>query len=178
MALLSHMARLGSSDPVELRQDMAELIDGFDLSCFGAAPTKFDVADLSGLSAKLLHAMDYTKTAEDLRALGVPDNIAPDFWEMARENINTRADTAALWALCRDGVEPVIAPEDAEFVAQALGMLPPAPRDSGAWKAWTTAVKETTGRKGKTLFMPLRKALTGMDHGPDMSKLLPLLQAL
>ena len=178
MALLSHMARLGSSDPVELRQDMAELVEGFDISRFGAAPTKFDVADLSGLSAKLLHGMEYAKVAEDIRALGVPDDIAADFWDMARENIETRADLAGLWALCRDGVAPVIAPEDAEFVAQALDMLPPAPRDRTTWKAWTNAVKEATGRKGKALFQPLRKALTGAEHGPDMSRLLPLLQTL
>ncbi len=178
MALLSHMARLGSSDPVELRQDMAELVEGFDISRFGAAPTKFDVADLSGLSAKLLHGMEYAKVAEDIRALGVPDDIAADFWDMARENIETRADLAGLWALCRDGVAPVIAPEDAEFVAQALDMLPPAPRDRTTWKTWTNAVKEATGRKGKALFQPLRKALTGAEHGPDMSRLLPLLQTL
>ena len=157
---------------------MAELVEGFDISRFGAAPTKFDVADLSGLSAKLLHGMEYAKVAEDIRALGVPDDIAADFWDMARENIETRADLAGLWALCRDGVAPVIAPEDAEFVAQALDMLPPAPRDRTTWKTWTNAVKEATGRKGKALFQPLRKALTGAEHGPDMSRLLPLLQTL
>ncbi len=178
MALLSHMARLGSADPVELRQDMADLVAGFDISRFGAAPTKFDVSDLAGLSAKLLHGMEFDKVAADIAALGVPENLARDFWDMARENIETRAGMAPLWALCRDGVEPVVAPEDAEFVAQAMAMLPPAPRDATTWKAWTTAVKEATGRKGKGLFQPLRKALTGMDHGPDMSKLLPLLQAV
>ncbi len=176
MALLSHMARLGSSQPLELRQDMAELIDGFDLSSFGSAPTKFDVADLGPLSAKLLHFMDITSVQADLEALDIPDDVAMPFWEMARENIETRADIADLWALCRDGVKPVIDAEDADFIEQAMGLLPAAPRSDTTWKEWTTAVKEATGRKGKGLFMPLRKALTGMEHGPDMSKLLPLLQ--
>jgi glutamyl-tRNA synthetase len=36
-------------------------------------------------------------------------------------------------------------------------------------------VKEQTGAKGKGLFMPLRRALTGMDHGPEMGPLLPLI---
>ncbi|MGE4611157.1 MAG: glutamate--tRNA ligase [Paracoccaceae bacterium] len=176
MALLSHLARLGSSDPVELRQNMADLIDGFDLSRFGSAPTKFDVADLGPLSAKLLHFMDISRVQGDLDALEIPTELATPFWEMARENIETRADLAGLWALCRDGVDPLIDAEDIDFIAEAMNLLPAAPRSDTSWKEWTTAVKEATGRKGKGLFMPLRKALTGMSHGPDMSKLLPLLQ--
>ena len=97
---------------------------------------------------------------------------------MARENIESGADIAGLWNLCRDGVEPLIDAEDTEFVVEAMAMLPTAPRSETSWKEWTTAVKEATGRKGKGLFMPLRKALTGMSHGPDMSKLLPLLQKI
>lgn len=175
MALLSQLARLGSSEPVEIRQEMAELIEGFDLTKFGSAPTKFDVADLGPLSAKTLHAMAFDRIAADIAALDVPSDIAADFWEMAKENIETRADMTALWALCRDGAESIIADEDADFVKQALKMLPDTIGPT-TWKEWTAAVKETTGRKGKGLFMPLRKALTGMEHGPDMSKLLPLLQ--
>ncbi len=176
MALLSHMARLGSSHPLELHQDMASLVDGFDLSSFGSAPTKFDVADLGPLSAKLLHSMDINHVQADLDALEIPDDVVAPFWEMARENIETRADLTQLWALCRDGVEPDVDPEDVDFIEQAMGLLPAEPRSDTSWKEWTTAVKEATGRKGKGLFMPLRKALTGMAHGPDMSKLLPLLQ--
>ena len=178
MALLSHLARIGSSDPMDLRQDMADLIEGFDISRFGSAPTKFDVADLGPLSAKLLHGMEIDRVAADLQALGIPDEISENFWKMARENIETRADIAGLWNLCRDGVEPLIDAEDTEFVVEAMAMLPTAPRSETSWKEWTTAVKEATGRKGKGLFMPLRKALTGMSHGPDMSKLLPLLQKI
>lgn len=177
MALLSQLARLGSSEPVEIRQQMAELIEGFDLTKFGSAPTKFDVADLGPLSAKTLHAMAFDKIAADIAALQVPSDIALDFWEMAKENIETRADMAALWALCRDGAESIIADEDSDFVKQALEMLPDTIGPT-TWKEWTAAVKDTTGRKGKGLFMPLRKALTGMEHGPDMSKLLPLLQKI
>jgi len=176
MALLSLMARLGSSDPVVLRQSVKELAAEFDLSRFGAAPTKFDVEDLPALSAKILHTMVLDAVASDINALGVPDSMAPDFWEMCRENIETRADMAPLWDLCVNGATPVIAEEDADFVDEALAMLPPAPRDATTWKDWADAVKAATGRKGRGLFQPLRRALTGMDHGPDMSKLLPLLQ--
>jgi glutamyl-tRNA synthetase len=57
-------------------------------------------------------------------------------------------------------------------------MLPEGAFDETTWSTWTTAVKEKTGRKGKTLFMPLRLALTGQARGPEMAAVLPLLQVV
>ncbi|WP_434288997.1 glutamate--tRNA ligase [Celeribacter sp. SCSIO 80788] len=176
MALLSLMARLGSSQPVELRTSMEELIEGFDLSQFGAAPTKFDSQDLFALTSQINHAKPFAEVAEDVAALGVPAEIAEPFWTVVRENITVKSDMAGWWELFRDGATPMIADEDKEFIAEAFTMLPEPPYTAESWKDWTTAVKEATGRKGKGLFMPLRKAVTGMEHGPDMSNVLPLMQ--
>ena len=178
MALLSLMARLGSSDPVELRTEMAELIEGFDLSKFGSAPTKFDEQDLYPLTGRFLQTLAYADVAEDIRALGVPDALAERFWTVTRENISTKGELKAWWEMFRDGAEPVIAEEDAAFVAEAMALLPVGPFDGETWGAWTGAVKAATGRKGRGLFMPLRKALTGMERGPDMSDVMPLLQVV
>lgn len=178
MALLSLMARLGSADPVELRGSIDELVEGFDIARFGAAPTKFDAADLFPLTARVLQERPYAEVADAVAALGVPDTLAPRFWEATRENITTMNDLAAWWALCRDGAEPVIDEADRDFVAQAMAMLPEGPLDDDSWANWTGAVKEATGRKGKALFMPLRLALTGQSQGPDMGRLLPLLQRI
>ncbi|MGH1458886.1 MAG: glutamate--tRNA ligase [Paracoccaceae bacterium] len=178
MALLSLMARLGSSDPVELRTDMAQLIDGFELGHFGSAPTKFDVQDLFPLTAKYLSQQPLEAVADQIAALGVPDDLAAQFWEVSRANITTLGDLSGWWSLFRDGADPVIDAEDKEFVAQAMALLPDGPYDGESWGAWTKAVKEATGRKGRGLFMPLRKALTGQEHGPDMSAVLPLLQVI
>lgn len=178
MALLSLMARLGSSDPVELRTDMAELIDGFDISRFGSAPTKFDVEDVYPLTGRYLQTLSVDNVAADIAALGVPDDLAPAFWAVTRENINTLKDLDAWWTMFRDGADPVIDDEDADFVQTAIGLLPDGPFDADTWSAWTAAVKEATGRKGRGLFMPLRKALTGQSHGPDMSAVMPLLQVI
>jgi glutamyl-tRNA synthetase len=175
-ALLSLMARLGSSQPVELRASLDEIAEGFDLSHFGAAPTKFDVDDLFPLTRAHVQALPFDAVRAEIADLGVPEALAPRFWDVARENITVRADLAGWWALCRDGAAPEIAPEDADFVAQALALLPDPPYGDTAWADWTTAVKEATGRKGKGLFMPLRKAVTGQAHGPDMGALMPLLQ--
>ena len=176
MALLSLMARLGSADPVELRTDMAELIEGFDITRFGAAPTKFDVNDLYPLTARILHERSFDEVKDQIADIGVPDDLAERFWTVTRENITTLNDLSAWWEMFHDGAEPVIDDEDEEFVAEAMALLPEGPYDGETWGQWTAAVKEATGRKGRGLFMPLRKALTGQSHGPDMSQVLPLLQ--
>jgi len=178
MALLSMMARLGSSDPMELRSEMSELIEGFEVSSFGTAPTKFDVADLFPLTANVLQAKPLADVADQIADLGVPADLAETFWTVTRDNITTLKDLAAWWTLFSEGADPVIDDEDAEFVAQAMAMLPEGPFDDTTWKTWTGAVKEATGRKGKGLFMPLRKALTGQSHGPDMSATMTLLQVV
>jgi glutamyl-tRNA synthetase len=176
MALLSLMARLGSSQPVTLAGSLEELADGFDLSQFGSAPTKFDEADLFPLTAKVLHDRAFVDMAAEIAALGVPDAIASDFWEVARANITTRADLPGWWAVFHDGGVAVVDDEDRDFVEQAFGMLPDLPYDGETWGAWTTAVKGATGRKGKGLFMPLRKAVTGREKGPEMADVMRLLQ--
>ncbi|MCP5036797.1 MAG: glutamate--tRNA ligase, partial [Rhodobacteraceae bacterium] len=178
LALLSQLARLGSSKPVELAASLAEIAEGFELSSFGSAPTKFDVNDLFPLTAHHLAGLEYAAVAEDIATLGVPADMAESFWNVTRENITVMADLESWWGLCRDGAEPVIDDEDTEFVAKAIALLPDAPFSDESWGGWTQAVKEATGRKGRGLFMPLRKALTGMDHGPDMSRLMPLLQVI
>jgi len=176
MALLSHMARIGSSQPVELVPDVAALADGFDLSTYGSAPTKYDVEDIRPLTARYLSDLPLETVRADIAALGVPDDMAEAFWDVTRENIETRADLAGWWTLCRDGASPEIDDEDRDFVAAALAQLPARPWGPDTWSAWTAALKASSGRKGRGLFMPLRKALTGQAHGPDMSKLMPLLQ--
>jgi glutamyl-tRNA synthetase len=177
-ALISLMARLGSSQPVELRMTLDELADGFDLNTFGSAPTKFDEQDLYPLTAKKLHELPFDQVADQVSEIGVPADQAELFWKVTRENITTRKDLSGWWELFRDGAEPLIADEDQEFVAQALTLLPEGPYDADSWGNWTKAVKEATGRKGKGLFMPLRKALTGQERGPDMSDVLQLLQVI
>jgi len=178
MALLSLMARLGSSDPVELRSSMDELIEGFDITRFGAAPTKFDEKDLFPLTAHHLQSLPFDAVKDEIAALGVPADLAEQFWAVCKDNITIRADLKTWWELFRDGAEPVIEDEDRDFIAQAMELLPEGPFDGDTWGKWTAEVKAATGRKGKGLFMPLRKALTGQGHGPDMASVMPLLQVV
>ncbi len=176
MAILSLMARLGSSDPVELRANIGEIVEGFDISKFGSAPTKFDAEDLKPLTARYLATLDYTAVADEIATAGVPTDLAEPFWNVVKGNIATLADLPGWWALFRDGATPLVADEDKEFIAQAFDMLGEPPYAADTWSTWTTAVKEATGRKGKQLFMPLRQAVTGLQRGPEMADVMPLLQ--
>ncbi len=178
MALLSLMARLGSSDPMELRANLEEIADGFDITKFGAAPTKFDVEDLYPLTAKVLQEKPLADVADAVAAVGVPADKAERFWNVTRDNITTLNDLGKWWDLYTNGAEPEIDDEDKEFIAEAMKLLPEGPFDDDTWSTWTAAVKEATGRKGRGLFMPLRKALTGQKNGPDMASLMPLLQVI
>ena len=176
MALLSLMARLGSSKPVELATSMQDLIDGFDIGSFGAAPTKFDAEDLFPLTRAHVQSLPLPAVADKIAAIGVPADKAEAFWNVAKGNITVLADLDGWWTLFRDGATPLVDDEDKDFVAQAFALLPEGPFTTATWGEWTTAVKDATGRKGKTLFRPLRRAVTGLDAGPEMADVMPLLQ--
>ena len=154
-ALLSMMARLGSSQPIELKMSLDELAAGFDLGQFGAAPTKFNPDDLWPLTRERNQHLPFEAVADRVAALGVPEGIARDFWAVASHNITRLDDLGEWWTLCRDGATPVVADEDRDFVRQALAMLPARPFTKATWGEWTEAVKTATGR-----------ALPGAAHPP------------
>ncbi len=176
LALLSYMARLGSSDPIEPRASHDELIAGFDLNSYGRAPARFSPGDLTALNTRILHTKPYADVAALLRDAGVPDAIAEPFWHLIRENIEELDAIPAWVAILKGDCESVVDAEDADYVATARARLNAAkPWTAETWKAVTADLKTETGRKGRALFMPLRKALTGRTDGPDMAALLPLL---
>lgn len=167
-AVIAYLARLGSSQPVEPVMSMDEAAKGFDISTFGLSPTKVSVDELKLLSTRMLHETPF-------EALEGRLDIDPGLWNAIRPNLDRLSDAADWIAVAEGPVEPVIAEEDADFVAEAMTHLPAQPWTDDSWKSWTTAVKEATGRKGRGLFLPLRRALTGRDHGPDMGAFMPYL---
>ncbi|AWK87378.1 glutamate--tRNA ligase [Azospirillum thermophilum] len=172
MALNSLLAKLGTSDPIEARLTLDELAADFDLAKVSRATPKFDPEELMRLNARLLHLMPFESVRGRLESLGLAGADAA-FWEAVRPNLARLADAADWWAVTHAPVTPVV--EDAAFLEQAAALLPGEPWDAGTWGAWANAVKGATGRKGKELFLPLRRALTGRDHGPELKNLLPLI---
>lgn len=171
MAINSHLAKIGTSDPVEPRASLEALAEEFAFEKIGRAPARFDPEELKRVNAALLHNLEYAAVKERLAALGADRGEA--FWAAVRANIHLLPE-ARQWAHIVDGpIEPFIS--DKAFAAAAAEALPKGAYDGGSWSAFTNAVKEKTGAKGKALFMPLRQALTGLDHGPEMAALFPLI---
>ena len=162
----------GTSLPIEPYASLAAIADRLDLSMVSHGAARFDPAELAGLNARLLHAMDYEAARPRLEPLGLADER---LWYVLRDNLEIFGDIVPLAALVTGPVTPLIAPEDRDFIAAARDLLPPEPWDDTTWPTWTDALKSATGRKGKALFMPLRMALTGRHDGPELRSLLPLL---
>lgn len=172
MAVVSLMARLGTSDPIEPFTDIKDVIAHFDISKFGRGTPKFDQEELNRLNAKILHQTSYAAIKPRLAEIGLSD-MDEAFWEVVRPNLEKLSDAKEWWRVAKGPVQPVI--EDAAFIAEAAKLLPETPWTRETWSQWVEAVKAQTGRKGKLLFMPLRQALTGMDHGPELADLLLLI---
>lgn len=171
MAVLSHLAKIGTSDPVEARTRIEQLAEEFAFEKIGRAPARFDPEELKRVNAALLHQLDYAAVKDRLAALEADKGAA--FWTAIRANISLLPEVRQ-WAHIVDGpIEPFIS--DKAFAAAALEALPSGDYDGSTWSAFTNAVKDKTGAKGKALFMPLRQALTGLDHGPEMAALFPLI---
>jgi glutamyl-tRNA synthetase len=171
LAVASYAATLGTPDPVAPHASLDELVPGFDLAKLSRAPARFDPNELRLLNARLLHALPYEAVADRLHAMGVGGG--EDFWETVRGNLAVLTDAKFWWLVVQGPLEPVIA--DNALCRKAAELLPPEPWDGNVWTAWSVAVKEATGAKGKALFGPLRLALTGREDGPELKQLLPLI---
>ena len=171
MAVASLAVLVGSAEAVRPVPNLDELADLADLGAISRAPAKFDEGELLRLNAGLLHAMSWETARPRLEAEGIGGDEA--FWLAVRGNLERLSDAGTWWRVVSGPVEPTI--EDVGFAQTAADLLPAAPWGPETWKSWSGAVREATGAKGKDLFRPLRLALTGLDHGPDLSALLPLI---
>ncbi|HEV7343268.1 MAG TPA: glutamate--tRNA ligase [Sphingopyxis sp.] len=171
IALAALLARLGTSDPVEPVTSLRPLIESLDFARFGRAPARFDEAELALLNQKILHHTAYETVADRL-----PAAITAARWQAIRPNLMTVAE-AADWVAVFDGplAPPPVDDADRPVLAAAAAAAPAIDWSADPWHALTATVKEATGAKGRALFLPLRRALTGRDHGPDMAELLPLI---
>jgi len=170
-AVITLLARLGTSDPVDPSLDAAALAASFDLSRFGRAPAKFDDADLHRINAAIVHGLPFEAVSGRL-----PDGITREGWEAIRPNLAHVGEAGEWWQIVTGPVDcPELEIEDRAYLAQAADALAALDWNDDAWRTLTGVLKTETGRKGKALFQPLRRALTGLDHGPDMAAMLQLI---
>jgi glutamyl-tRNA synthetase len=175
-AIIALLARLGTSLPVEPIADRDKLLESFDLSIFGRAPAKFDDAELERLNTAIVHQMPFEAVKDRL-----PAGMDEAGWHAVQPNISTVGEVGEWWRLVTGPIETRdFTDEDRAYLGEALETFKflewRDPTISGElWRTLTANLKSKTGRTGKELFLPLRQALTGMDHGPDMGELLPLI---
>ena len=173
MTVASLAVLVGSSEEIHAYPDLASLAPHADLSGMSRSTAKFDPHELDILNARLVHGLAYEAVRARLKAAKA--DLGEAFWLAVRDNL-VRLPDATQWAKIIAGkTTPKVAEADRAFLATAEALLPPEPWDETTWGAWTDAVKVATGAKGKALFLPLRLALTGLDHGPEMKRLLPLI---
>lgn len=169
-AVRALLARLGTSDPVEPLPEMAPLVARFDFARFGRAPARFDESELAQLNARILHQLPFAVVRDRL-----PAGMSAAAWDAIRPNLATLAEAGDWWAVIEGPITAERAAEDAAFLTRAAALAQTIDWTADPWHALTNALKAETGRKGKALFLPLRRALTGREHGPDMAALLPLI---
>jgi glutamyl-tRNA synthetase len=168
-ALAGYLAALGSSqDPVAGMP--AQLVAGFGLDKLSKSSARFDPTQLLALNRRYLHGLSFEQVKAQL-----PDGADEAFWLAVRGNLDLMSE-ARDWHEIAAGIPEIPPqPEQAEFLRAALAALPPAPWDETTWSSWTRALGAASGRKGKALFLPLRLALTGEEHGPELKLFLPLI---
>ena len=175
-AILSQLAFLGSSNPVNLKLGLEEILAMFSLSSFSGNPTKFDEQQLVGLTSDFYRNIPYDQIEERVNKLGIPKAQGEEFWHAVKGNIKNIGEITDWWKILNQEIEPMIKPEDKEFVEFAMSLLPELPFDISTWKNWIEVLKSKSDRKGAKLFMPLRRAITGRESGPDMQIVVALLQ--
>lgn len=170
IALLAKLARIGTSLPVEPVTDPAPLIAGFDFATFGRAPARFDMEELAALNARIIHQFDYDSVAPRL-----PAGMGAEAWAAIRPNLASVGEAAIWWSIVQGPVEHRAAEQDRPLLSQAADIAERVDWAENPWAALTGALKQASGRSGKSLFLPLRQALTGRDSGPEMATLVRLI---
>jgi len=170
IALIAKLARIGTSLPVEPVTCAEPLIAAFDFATFGRAPARFDLDELKALNARVVHQLAFEVVADRL-----PAGMTEADWEAIRPNLKRVDEAADWWAILHGHVETPAGAGDRDLLLAAADAAAEIDWNESPWSALVARLKAATGRSGKTLFLPLRRALTGRDSGPEMAALLPLI---
>ena len=169
VAIVAYLARLGSSLSPELLP-LPDLAATYDLARISRSPARFDMTQLLRLNRQALHIASY----EDVRGR-LPAGADAPFWEAVRGNLDLLTEARHWWDVVSGDISPPVIEGEGEYLTEALDLLPAEPWNGETWAAWIRALKQSTGRGGKALFRPLRLALTGEEHGPELAALLPMI---
>ena len=171
MAMLSVLARIGTSQPVEPITTLDELAAGFDFAHFGRAPAHFDPHEVELVNARLLHKLGYAAVADQL-----PAGATAEDWLLLRPNLERLSDFAGWFEVLHGEIEPPeLSHDERLLVREGAAVAERLDWSREPWSALTGELKQSSGKKGRELFHPLRLALTGRESGPEMAGLIALM---
>ena len=171
LAILSLLATIGTSQSIELKDSLNQIISEFKLETISTSPGRIEIDVLNALNKKQVQKLNFDEVSERLK--NIDEKIDEKFWNTIRSNLETVEGVKQWSDIVFDSKS--IETEDKEYIKSAMELIPDDPWDENTWELWTSAIKEKTGRKGKELFLPLREAFTGMSHGPEMKLLIQLI---
>ena len=171
LAILSLLATIGTSQSIELKDSLNQIISEFKLETISTSPGRIEIDVLNALNKKQVQKLNFDEVSERLK--NIDEKIDERFWNTIRSNLETVEGIKQWSDIVFDS--KLIEAEDKEYIKSAMELIPDDPWDENTWELWTSAIKEKTGRKGKELFLPLREAFTGMSHGPEMKLLIQLI---
>ena len=171
ISILSLLATIGTSNSIELKDNIDQIKSEFKLSTISTSPGRIEIDVLNALNKKQVQKYNFSEIEERLKK--IDEKIDQKFWETIRGNLNVVEDIKQ-WTDIVFNSE-TIKPSDKDYIKIAMELIPDDPWNDETWGLWTSAIKEKTGRKGKELFLPLREAFTGLNHGPEMKLLIQLL---
>lgn len=173
MAIVDLLARIGTCDPITIFKNFDDLVENFDFSKFSKSATNYDIGELKNINAKLLQITDFDQIKN--RLLNYDEAYCAKAWNVLRLNISFFNEIHEWLKIFTSDIVFETEKSDEEFLSLAASLLPIDTKADDAWDKWLSAIKEKSNRKGKSLFMPIRLALTGKEHGPELKFLVNLI---
>jgi glutamyl-tRNA synthetase len=176
MAIINLLAQIGTSDSIQIYKNCDALIKNFDFKKFSKSATNYDISELNTINQKLLQILDFSEVEERLKEIGIKEKISEKFWQVMKLNISFLKEIEEWIAICLKEFRYENKDSDKDFLKETTALLPQNTEDENCWNLWLAAIKEKTSRKGKELFMPIRLALSGKEHGPELKHLVNLIK--
>jgi len=175
MAIVNLLAQIGTSDALKIYKNFDELVNSFTFEKFSKSSTNYDIAEVGTINQKLLQSFDVVDVEASLKEIGISEKISAEFWNAIKPNINFLYEIKDWTAVINHEFRFANKESDKEFLREAASLLPQNTMDENCWNLWLNEIKQKTTRKGKELFMPIRLALSGKEHGPELKFLVNLI---
>ena len=171
MAINLLNASIGTSIKMTSVNSLNEISNFLVLDKLGRAPARFSIDQLNKLNSSLLIDLSFDEVEEKLRNQNIFANRP--LWEIIKNNLNNLSEYAKWDKIINEEIK--IERIDNNFLNTAAEVLPEEPWDDETWNLWIENIKKSTNKKGRDLFLPLRKSITGLEDGPELKKLILLI---